>query len=105
MSDLESWGVVGVVLMGEVAGVNLRPEGVGVRALSRSSKLDRLDDGLVVNRDGVNLAENGVRSSVIMGSVSVAGCFREKRPKLSLVCPFFVVASIASRTSESCRVA
>ena len=27
--------------------------------LSRTSKLERLDDGLVVDREGVNLAENG----------------------------------------------
>ena len=63
--------------------------------LSRTSKLERLDDGLVADRDGVNLTENGEWLSVIVGFSLVDGCLLEKHPELSLGCLFFVVASIA----------
>ena len=59
------------------------------------SRISKLDDGLVADRDGVNLTENGVWSSVVVRSDSMVGCLFEKRPELSLVCPLFVVASIA----------
>ena len=69
-------------------------------------KLERLDDGLVADRDGVNLAENGVWLvwlSAVVKPGSVVGYFFEKRPKLSLS---YVVASIANVlvSSVGCQV-
>ena len=83
--------------LGEDDGV--LPKGVEAWVFSRTLKLERLDNGLVADRDGVNLAENGVRLSIVEKFGSVVGCFFKKHPKLSL---FFVVASIAN---ESCRAA
>ena len=88
-------------LSGEVDGVS--PKGVEDWVFLRTLKLERLDNGLVVDRDGVNLAENGVWSSVIVKSgLILAGCFFKKRPKLPLFCPFFVAASIANCIGEFC---
>ena len=91
-------------LSGEVDGVSSK--GVEDWVFSTTSKLESLDDGLVVDRDGVNLAENGVWSSVILKSASIlVGCFFKKHPKLSLFCPFSVATSIANCIGEFCRAA
>ena len=78
-------------------------KGVEDWVFSMTLKLERLDDSLVVDRDGVNLAENGVWSSdIVKSGLILVGCFFKKCPKLSLFCPFFVAASIANCIGEFC---